>query len=122
MKNIYNKDIVNYNEFVIDSLPLRKKVNSKKIYYTNACSRKCKSMHITLDAYDQARCLRTMAMHDLPQKEITCYYYLDIENKKVRKLKEVVRYYRKHNLTINSELVYHGKKSQAMKKLEMLIA
>ena len=114
MKNIYSKDITNYQEFLIDSLPLRKKVSSKKIYYTNACSRKCKSMHITLDTYDQARCLRTMATHDLPQKETTCYYYLDLESKKVIKLKEY------HKNIIYSQ-VYHGTKTNAQKRLNNLL-
>ncbi len=114
MKNIYSKDITNYQEFLIDSLPLRKKVNSKKIYYNSSCSRKCKSMHITLDAYDQARCLRTMAMHDLPKKETSTYYYIDLENKKVVKLKEY------HKNIIYSQ-VYHGTKTNAQKRLYNLL-
>lgn len=114
MKNIYSKDIVNYNQFVIDSLPLRKKVNTKKIYYNNSCSRKCKAMHITLDAYDKARCLRTMAMHDLPQKETSTYYYIDLENKKVVKLKE-------YHKAIKYSQVYHGTKTNAQKRLNNLL-
>lgn len=114
MKDIYNKSIVNYNQFIIDNLPLRKKVHSKKIYYNSNCTKHCKSMHICLDSYDKSKSLRTMAMHDLPQKETTCYYYLDIKNNRVVKLKEY------HDKIIYNQ-VYHGTKSQAQKKLDRLV-
>jgi hypothetical protein len=56
-----------------------------------------------------------MAMHSLPPKETSIYYYLDIESKKVRKLKE---YHKK----INYNNVYYGTKSNAIKKLNKLLS
>ena len=93
-----------------DGIPLRTSVADYCVWYHVPASRKCKSMHITLDAYDQAKIKRTMYMHRT-QRETTTYYYLDITQGKVRKLKEVA------GSNINYKYVYHGTKSQAIKRL-----
>lgn len=65
---------------------------------------------------------KTMQLLSNYSNEQRIYYYLDIKTGIVRKLKEVVRYYKKHNLVIDSKLVYYGTKSKATKKLEKLMA
>ena len=98
-----------------DSIPLRTSVPKYCVYYDKPASRKCRAMHITLDAYDQAKLKRTMYMHKA-RKEQPCYYYLDIDNRKVVKLKEY------HGGVIKYSQVYHGVKSQAVKKLNKLLS
>ena len=97
-----------------DSIPLRTYVPNYCVYYHIPASRKCKSMHITLDRYDKAKVLRAMYLHKA-QRETPTYYYLDITNNKVRKLKEVA------GDTLDYNLVFHGTKTQAMKKLAKLL-
>lgn len=113
MMSIYERQ-PNVKQLSIDNLPYRKSVNSRKVYYDKPASRKCKCMHITQDYHDRAKHLKTMAMHDLPIKETKIFYYLDIENKKVVKLKE---YHKK----VIYDLVYYGTKSNAIKKLSKMI-
>ena len=79
-------------------------------------------MHIVLDRNDLSKCDKTMQLLSNYSNEQPSDYYLDIKSGKVRKLKEVVRYYKKHNLTIEYDLIYHGRKSQAIKKLKKLMA
>lgn len=97
-----------------DSIPLRTYVPKYCVYYHIPASRKCKSQHITLDRYDQAKILRAMYLHKT-QKETPTYYYLDTKLGKVRKLKEVA------GDTLDYKLVFHGTKSQAIKRLEKLL-
>lgn len=112
----------NFKEYSIDRLNLRKQPKKDRLFFTSASSRKCKAMHITLDRNDLSKSYKTMQLLSNYSNEQPCYYYLDTKTGIVRKLKEVVRYYKKHGLIIDSELVYHGKKSQAIKKLEKLMA
>lgn len=112
--NIYERQY-NVKQLSIDSLPLRTRVNKCKIYYDIPASRKCKSQHITLDRYDKSRQLATFARREMPRRETPTYYYLDITNNKVRKLKEMA------GDTLDYNLVFHGTKSQAMKKLAKLL-
>lgn len=112
--NIYDRPY-NVKQLSIDSLPLRTRVSSKKIYYDAPASRKCKSMHIIVDRFDQARQLRTFSLRETTRKETSTYYYLDIASRKVKKLKEVAGH------TLDYNLVFHGTKTQAMKRLEKLL-
>ena len=112
--SIYN----NIKQYNIDKLPARTHAHDNVIYYDGA-QRGCKCK-VCVDIWDNAKILRTMERRYSPNEQ-PCYYYLDIKSGVVRKLKEVVRYYKKHNLTINSDLVYYGKKSIAIKKLEKLL-
>ena len=98
-----------------DNIPLRTSVPKYCVYYHAPASKKCKSMHITLDAYDQAKIKRTMYMHQA-RKEQPCYYYLDIDNARVVKLREY------HGGVIKHNQVYHGVKSQAVKKLNKMLS
>lgn len=98
-----------------DSIPLRTSVPSYCVYYDKPASRKCRSMHITLDAYDQAKIKRTMYLHKA-QKQHSCYYYLDIANKRVVKLREY------HGGTIKYSQVVHGTKSKALKELSKALS
>ena len=116
--SIYN----NFKEYNIDRLNLRKQPRKDRLFFTSPSGKKCKSMHIVLDRNDLSKSYKTMQLLSNYSNEQPCYYYLDTKTGIVRKLKEVARYYKKHNLTINSELVYHGKKSQAIKRLEKLMA
>lgn len=112
--SIYDRPY-NVKQLSIDSLPLRTRVSSRKIYYDIPASRKCKSQHIIMDRYDQARQLRTFALRETTKKETSTYYYLDIKQGKIRKLKEVA------GDTLDYKLVFHGTKSQAIKRLEKLL-
>lgn len=116
-KLLYEK--TNVRQLSIDNLPPRKTAHQNVINYDKP-QRNIKRCKICVDIWDNAKILRTMENRYSPNEQ-PCYYYLDIKNGKVRKLKEVVRYYKKHGLVINSELVYHGKKSIAIKKLEKLL-
>lgn len=111
--NIYERQ-GNFKQLQIDKLPLRKSAPSISKFYHAPASKHCKSQHITLDNYDQAKQLRTFAMYGVPKREQTCYYYLDIENKKVRKLRE-------YHKTIIYSQVYHGTKTGANKRLKKLL-
>jgi hypothetical protein len=104
----------NVKQLSIDSLPYRTSVNSRKVYYLKPASRKCKCMHITQDYHDKAKHLTTMAQHQVNYNQEKIYYYLDIENKKVVKLKE-------YHKPIKYEQVYYGTKTQALKKLVKMI-
>lgn len=111
----------NYKEYSIDRLKLRKQPRKSRPYFTSPASSKCSAMHIILDRNDYSKSIRTMYMLCNNSNEVAIDYYLDTKNGKVRKLKEVVRYYKKHNLTLDYKLIYHGKKSNAIKKLEKLM-
>ena len=115
---LYNK--TNIKQLNIDSLPPRKNSHKNVIYYDRP-QKNVKRCKICVDVWDNAKILRTMENRYSPNEQ-PCGYYLDVKNKQVRKLKEVVRYYKKHNLIINSELVYYGKKSVAIKKLSKLLS
>ena len=112
--NMYERSY-NVKQVSIDSLPLRTRVSSRKVYYDAPASKHCKSMHIILDRFDQAKQLRTFALRESTRKETPTYYYLDVTNNKVRKLKEM------KGKTLDYNLVFHGTKSQAMKKLAKLL-
>lgn len=121
-QNNYLSIYTNFKEYTIDRLQLRKQPKKDRLFFTSSNGRKCKSMHIILDKNDLSKSYKTMQLLSNYSNEQPCYYYLDTKMGIVRKLKEVVSYYKKHGLTIDSELVYHGKKSQAIKKLEKLMA
>jgi hypothetical protein len=116
--SIYN----NFKEYSIDKLNLRKQPKKDRLFFTSPSGKKCKSMHIVLDRNDLSKSYKTMQLLCNYSNEQPIDYYLDIKNGIVRKLKEVVRYYKKHNLTLDYNLIYHGKKSQAIKRLEKLMA
>lgn len=111
--DIYDRVSSNVKQLSIDSLPYRKSVNSRKVYYLKPASRKCKCMHITQDYHDKAKHLTTMAIHQVNYNQVKTYYYLDIDNNKVVKLKE-------YHSSIKYEYVFYGTKSQAIKKLARL--
>lgn len=113
--NIYERQ-GNVKQLDIDNRPLRTKCYSRNIYYDRPASRKCRAQHITLDRYDQAKQLTTFARREIPKKEQSCYYYLDIDNARVVKLREY------HGGVIKYNQVYHGVKSQAVKKLNKLLS
>ena len=89
--------------------------------YWDAPQKNIKRCKICVDSWDKGKVLSMMAWQHKAIKERTCMYYLDVTSGVVRKLKEVVRYYNKHNLTINTSLVFKGTKSQAIKKLNKLL-
>ena len=111
----------NFNEYSVDRLQLRKQPKKTRLYFTKESGGKCKAMHILLDRNDYSKSVRTMYMLCNNKNEQVIDYYLDTKSGTVRKLKEVVRYYRKHNLTLDYNLIYHGTKSKAIKKLENLL-
>lgn len=111
----------NYTQYSIDKLQLRKPPKKTRPYFTKSSSKKCKALHIVLDKNDLSKSIKTMYMLCNNKNEVAIDYYLDIENGVVRKLKDVTRYYRKHNLTLDYNLIYHGTKSKATRKLENLL-
>lgn len=113
LNNIYNKDYSNR----LDNLTIRTSAPKYTQYWDNS-QRNIKRCKIVVDSWDKGKILTSMYYNHKATKEITTDYYLDLENGLVRKLKEVIRYYNKHNLTINYNLVYRGTKSMATKKLE----
>lgn len=116
VSSIYDRVSNNVKQLSIDNLPYRKSVNSRKVYYDKPASRKCKCMHITQDYHDKAKHLTTMAMHQVNYNEQKTYYYLDIDNNKVRKLKEVIKN------KIDYSNVYYGTKTNAIKRLAKISA
>ena len=120
-QNNYLSIYYNFNEYNIDRLQLRKQPRKERSFFTSPAGTKCKSMHIVVDMNDLSKSIRTMFMLCNNKNEKPIYYYLDIKSNVVRKLKEVVRYYKKHNLQLDYNLVYYGTKSKATRKLENLM-
>lgn len=117
--SIYDRNGYNLKQLQIDSLPIRRTAHKNVMYYDKP-QRNNKRCKICVDAFDNAKILRTMENKYSPNEQVT-YYYLDVASGIVRKLKEYTRYANKHNLSIDSNLVYKGRKSVAIRKLNKLL-
>lgn len=115
--SIYER--INVKQLSIDNLPIRAS-SPKYCQYYDKPQKNIKRCKIIVDSWDAGKIHKTMLLHKT-RKEQVAFYYLDIESGIVRKLKEVVRYYNRKGLKIDTSLVYKGTKSQAIKKLETLL-
>ena len=116
--SIYER--VNVKQLSIDNLSIRKS-SPKYTQYWDAPQKNIKRCKICVDSWDAGKIYKTMEMLHKTRKEQVTLYYLDTKNGLVRKLKEVVRYYNRHGLKLDTSLVYKGTKTQAQKKLDNLM-
>ena len=117
MSNLYER--INVKQLSIDSLPIRTS-SPKYCQYYDKPQKNIKRCKIIVDSWDAGKIHKTMLLHKTRKEQVT-FYYLDIKSGIVRKLKEVVRYYNKRGLKLDTSLVYKGTKSQATKKLDNLM-
>ena len=96
---------------------IRKHAPSYTQYYDKP-QKNIKRCKIVVDSWENGKTLSTMAHYHHTIKEQAIYYYIDIENGEIIKLKEYINKHKK----IDSKYVYHGTKTQAQKRLEKIMA
>lgn len=116
--NIYERQ-PNVKQLSIDSLPIRVHAPKYTQYY-NAPQRKTKRCKICVDSWDNGKILKTMASNHKAIKETSIYYYIDVENGNVDKLKVYLHHHKDTQLDYNN--VFYGTKTQALKRLAKLMA
>ena len=115
--NIYERQ-ANVKQLSIDNLPVRTYAPRYCQYY-DAPQRNAKRCKICVDAWDNGKIKRAMLNHKAI-KETPIYYYLDVENGNVDKLRTYLHHHK--DAKLNDENVFYGTKSQAIKRLEKLMA